>query len=94
MVYGSFWILIWRWEPSIVFAFYWGCVFVIKMLIKDYRLSMKEGWEEYKAKTWWVIPKLYNSAILSVLTYGVLAVAGFLCYKKGGIEASTKLLIK
>ena len=72
----------------------WGIVFVLKMTMKDYSLSMKEGWDEYKAKTWWLIPKLYSSNLISIVVYGVLIVGGYLCFKIGGLEASTKLFIK
>ena len=93
MLYGSFWIMIWRWEVAIIYAWMWGVVFVLKMLMKEYSLSMKQGWDEYKARTWWLLPKLYNSSVLSVVSYVALLVGGYLCYSKGGIEATTKLLI-
>ena len=41
MLYGSFWIMIWRWEAGIIFAWMWGCVFVLKMTMKEYSLSQK-----------------------------------------------------
>ena len=94
MLYGSFWILIWRWEPAVIFAWMWGIVFVLKMTMKEYSLSMKEGWDEYKAKSWWLLPKLYNSNLLSILFYLVLLVGGYLCYRNGGLEATTKLITK
>jgi hypothetical protein len=62
------------------------------MLSKDYSLSKKDGWEEYKQKTWILLPKLFNSSLLSYLFYAVFSIVSFTVYSNGGIEASLKLI--
>ena len=78
------------WEIWYVFAYMWGIVFVLRMKNKDYSLSKKEGWTEYKNSTWLVIPKICNSAALSFAIYLFVLNAAFYCYTHGGIEKGFK----
>jgi steroid 5-alpha reductase family enzyme len=41
MIYGSFALLVQRWEPWIVLGYMWSLIFLSRMVIKDYRLSKK-----------------------------------------------------
>lgn len=59
MLYGAFGILVNRWETFIVYSYMWGIVFVLKMVAKDYSLSMKSGWTKYYDQTWFLFPKLF-----------------------------------
>ena len=59
MLYGAFGILVNRWETFIVYSYMWGIVFVLKMVAKDYSLSMKSGWAKYYDQTWFLFPKLF-----------------------------------
>ena len=59
MLYGAFGILVNRWETFIVYSYMWGIVFVLKMVAKDYSLSMKPGWAKYYDQTWFLFPKLF-----------------------------------
>ena len=70
-----------------------GIIFPLRMLIKEYSLSRKVGWEEYKAKTWFLIPKLYNNAALSYFIYTLFIVSSVYTYYNGGIEKTAKELI-
>ena len=72
----------------------WGFVFVIKMLVKDYSLSKKEGWDRYYRETWMRVPKLFNSSLISYIVYGLFLAAGWFTYHNGGIEKTLKLLIR
>ena len=63
------------------------------MMIKEYSLSKKPDWPEYKAKTWFYLPKLYNSALLSITFYFFAFGTIYFTYTNGGIEATAKHLI-
>jgi len=60
------------------------------MISKDYALSKKEGWTEYTQKTWMLLPKLFNSDVLSLIFYITLSTNIFVMYELGGIEATIK----
>lgn len=63
---------------------------MLRMMVKEYSLSKKPDWPEYKAKTWFYLPKLYNSALLSITVYSVFGAASYYMYTHGGIEATAK----
>mmetsp|Transcript_25692 Transcript_25692/g.39504 ORF Transcript_25692/g.39504 Transcript_25692/m.39504 type:complete len:131 (-) Transcript_25692:28-420(-) len=94
MIYGSFAGLVDRWEPWAILIAIWSLLFFPRMLFKDIRLARKEGWAEYRKQSWILIPKLYGSAAVSVIVYGMaLGVVAF-CVKQGGIERGLKVLLK
>jgi steroid 5-alpha reductase family enzyme len=90
MLYASFAVLNQMWTIWYVYAYMWGIVFVVRMQMKEYSLSKKEGWTEYKNRTWLVIPKIYNSTLLSFLIYGTFLLVSYYCYTHGGIELGFK----
>jgi protein-S-isoprenylcysteine O-methyltransferase Ste14 len=69
MLYASFGIIVQRWEVWAVYSYMWGIIFMIRMSIKDHSLSKKQGWQEYKDKTWMLLPKLCNSTLWSCTIY-------------------------
>ena len=77
-----------------IYSYMWGGVFMMKMVMKEYSLSKKPGWSEYKARTWFLLPNLFNNSILSYAVYGIIFTTSFCCYQNGGLEATTKLLFK
>jgi len=92
MLYGSFAILLNRWEPWLVLSYMWGFIFVYRMTCKDYFLSKKAGWKEYTQRSWILFPKIYGSAPISVLFYGVLIATIYQTYVNGGMQASAMLM--
>lgn len=62
----------------------WGIIFMIRMNVKDYSLSKKVGWQEYKDKTWLLVPKLMNSAAWSFAIY-VASIATFYYFHEHGL---------
>ena len=90
MLYSSFAVLCQRTEPWLIYAYVWSCVFASRILVKDYSLSKKLGWPEYKASTWILLPKLFSSAKLSVIIYSLAAALTYHVYSQGGIEATAK----
>ena len=65
---------------------------MLRMMVKEYSLSKKPDWPEYKARTWFYFPKLYNSALISILFYSIAVGASYYAYTNGGIEATAKSL--
>ena len=94
MLYSSFGVLCQRSEVWMIYAYVWGGIFTCRMLIKEYSLSKKADWIEYKNKTFFYLPKLYNSSILSMIIYTLFFGACYVVYMNDGIEASAKQLIQ
>lgn len=94
MLYGSFGVMCQRWEVWLIYSYMWGGVFLLRMMVKQYSLSKKAGWEEYKAKTWPLLPKLCNNAAFSLIVYTIFFGTIYFCITHGGIEASIKMLLQ
>ena len=94
MLYASFGVLCQRTEVWLIYAYVWGGIFSLRMMIKEYSLSKKPEWPAYKAKTWFLLPKLYSNAILSLITYLIAIGLVYYVYTNNGIEATVKSLIK
>jgi protein-S-isoprenylcysteine O-methyltransferase Ste14 len=58
MIYGSFALMVWHWLPVLVLAWVWLGVFAVNMMMKESRMSRHPGWNEYRARTWWLVPGL------------------------------------
>lgn len=86
MLYASFGVLVPRWEVVLIYAYMWGIVFYLKMLIKDYQLSKKDGWNDYKNSTWMVLPKINNCEKTSCLFYSTITLFLIVFYHFGGIQ--------
>ncbi|MEM1413177.1 MAG: DUF1295 domain-containing protein [Pseudomonadota bacterium] len=59
MIYGSFALMVWHWFPFLVLAWVWLGVFAVNMIMKEARMSRHPGWAEYRARTGWLIPKVF-----------------------------------
>ena len=92
MLYASFNVIAQVRVVWFVYLFVWCVVFPSRMLAKDYSLSKKNGWEEYRKRTWLLLPKLFNSSLLSYLIYLSVGYLGFATYTNGGVEATLKQL--
>ena len=78
----------------IIYAYIWLLYFALRMTWKDYQLSRKDGWEEYKQRTWLVLFKVGNSDILTILFYSAFGALVYLVYNQGGVEATLKAIFK
>jgi protein-S-isoprenylcysteine O-methyltransferase Ste14 len=58
LIYTSLAALVWHWFPAIALACIWGGFFAVNMIVKETSLSRHPGWNEYKRRTWWLIPGL------------------------------------
>ena len=94
MLYASFGVLCQTNEAWYIYAYVWTVIFTLRMLVKDYSLSKKVDWPEYKAKTWFFLPKICNSTPLSLVIYTVAFSSFYYTYTNGGIEATVKSLLK
>ena len=92
LLYSSFGILCQRWEVWFIFSYMWGIIFVLRMQLKDYSLSKKQGFTEYQAKTWLLVPKLFNSTRTSLIIYAIMISVSYFTYQNGGIERTLKSL--
>ena len=92
MLYASFGVLCQRTEVWYIFAYVWTCIFSLRMMVKEYSLSKKVEWPEYKAKTWFFLPKLYSSTVISLIVYSASFGSFYYAYTHGGIEATVKSL--
>ena len=94
MLYASFNIVAQSKAVWIIYAYIWLLYFSLRMVWKDYQLSRKDGWEEYKKRTWLVLFKIGNSDILTVLFYSALGTLIYFVYSQGGVEATLKSMFK
>jgi len=62
------------------------------MIVKEHSLSKKPDWREYRAKTWLLFPKLYNSTPLSLVLYSIFGYCLYYCLTHNGIENAFKSL--
>ena len=90
LIYGSFALLVQRWEPWIVLSYMWTLIFLSRMLQKDYSLSKKQGWDEYESTSYMLLFKFGGSFVLSVIIYGFTLATIYFCWTNGGIEKAAK----
>jgi protein-S-isoprenylcysteine O-methyltransferase Ste14 len=63
MVYGSFAVVAGHWVPWAILAWVWLGVFVPNMLRKEASMSRYPEWAAYKARTGFLLPKLFRSTV-------------------------------
>jgi protein-S-isoprenylcysteine O-methyltransferase Ste14 len=80
MLYSSFAYLVNTPGTWFIMSYMWGIVFVIRMTMKDYSLSKKAGWPEYKATSWLLLPKFYGNTMVALSIYGVFALVAYKVY--------------
>lgn len=56
MVYGSFALMVWHWWPWVVLTFIWVTVFATNMVMKEVSLSRYPDWQDYRRRSWWLLP--------------------------------------
>ena len=59
MIYGSFALMVWHWLPVLVLAWVWLGVFAVNIVCKEASLSRHPGWQDYRARTGLLLPKLF-----------------------------------
>lgn len=56
MVYGSLALMVWHWLPWLVLAWVWVGLFAVNMTLKEVSMSRYDEWQEYRDRSWWVVP--------------------------------------
>jgi protein-S-isoprenylcysteine O-methyltransferase Ste14 len=59
MIYSSFALMVWHWLPWLVLGWVWLGLFAVNMIMKEASMSRYNGWKEYKANTWWLVPLVF-----------------------------------
>lgn len=75
LIYSSFAIIIYHWFPLVLLLLIWSTLFLSRMLLKEESLKKKQGYEEYKSKSYLFLFKIFNSDLLNMLFYTVLLAA-------------------
>jgi len=60
MIYGSFALMVWHWLPALVLAWVWLGVFAVNMRMKERSMSRYPEWAAYRARTGWLLPRLFR----------------------------------
>lgn len=81
MVYLSFAICVGRSEGYSIVSALWVTAFAINMMCKEISYKKKPGWEEYKKRSYILLPKIKSSHSLSLLAYVSAIYLGFKVYK-------------
>ncbi len=58
MIYGAYAIMAWHWVPWLILGLIWIVLFAINILMKERSLSRYPEWQEYKSRTWYLVPGL------------------------------------
>ena len=59
MIYASLAMMVWHWLPWLVLAWVWIGVFAVNMRIKEARMTRHPGWNEWRSKSWWLVPGVF-----------------------------------
>jgi len=85
MLYGSFAIISNRTIPWVILVGVWSSIFLLMMIVKERSFMRKQGWEEYRKRSYILLPKIYGSEFLSFLIYGCAVSMGLHYYIRGGL---------
>jgi protein-S-isoprenylcysteine O-methyltransferase Ste14 len=59
LIYASFAMMVWHWLPFLVLAWVWSGLFAVNMIMKEASMSRYPEWQAYRARTGWLLPKLF-----------------------------------
>ena len=93
MIYSSFVLLVNEPQGYVAVILAQCLAYTVPMYRKEQSNSKKEGWNEYKQRTWLILPKINGRTLDSLLIYSALLAICWTCYTNGGIETSIKKLI-
>ncbi|CAG9329245.1 unnamed protein product [Blepharisma stoltei] len=80
LIYLGFGVLVGHWLSYTILFTIWTTIFMSLMIQKDQSLKKKDGWNEYKKRSWILLPKLVPSS--STLTIGIYAIIFSALYLK------------
>eukprot|EP00331_Platyophrya_macrostoma_P015947 CAMPEP_0176463356 /NCGR_PEP_ID=MMETSP0127-20121128/35832_1 /TAXON_ID=938130 /ORGANISM="Platyophrya macrostoma, Strain WH" /LENGTH=359 /DNA_ID=CAMNT_0017855485 /DNA_START=20 /DNA_END=1099 /DNA_ORIENTATION=+ len=76
--------------PWAILLTVWTIVFSITIFAKELSLKKKEGYQQYKEKSWLLLFKPFRSDILSLLVYAIAAAGVYYVYSEGGMTPVLK----
>ncbi|EGR34892.1 steroid 5-alpha c-terminal domain protein [Ichthyophthirius multifiliis] len=85
ILYGGFAIVGGAWENYALLLFIWTTLFNLNIYLKELSFSKKEGWEQYKNKSYLLLFKFFDEDIHNYLFYGGLAAFITINYSYGGL---------
>lgn len=88
MLYGAFILLVNDTISYCAVMFVWFTLFSLRMWAKERSFQKKEGWHEYKERSWILLPKINGRAVDSFVIYGFSALIFYQMYQAGGIRRS------
>lgn len=88
MLYGSFVVLVNDMLSYVCVMQVWFIIFSLRIHQKELSLRKKEGWKEYSARSWVLIPKINGRTLDSIIVYGISIACGVWMFQQGGIKAS------
>jgi steroid 5-alpha reductase family enzyme len=94
MIYGSFILLVNDFVASMCVIQVWCSLFVLRIWMKERSLRRKEGWPEYRDRSWLLVPKVNGRVADSVVVYGAAIVVGLAVYQAGGMQKSVEGLAR
>ena len=73
MIYGSFALTTGYWTSYAIVLFVWSTLFATNIYLKD-QLSYKKksGWEEYRNKSYILLPKFLNNGFANLISYIII----------------------
>lgn len=76
MLYGAFAIMTNHWISYSIVVYAWCTILAIRILQKEMSLREKPGWDEYAARSNYLLPKVFglnDFALIGVFVAGVIA---------------------
>ena len=58
MIYLALALMVWHWFPALLLTGIWCELFAVNMVMKEASMSRYPEWNEYKRRSWWLIPGL------------------------------------
>lgn len=58
LIYLSLALMVWHWIPAAILAYVWLGIFLPNILCKEASLSRHPGWDQYRKRSWLLLPGL------------------------------------
>ena len=55
-LYAAFALLVQHWQPWVILAYWWSCIFYVNMVMIESSIARYPEWEAYKARTGMLLP--------------------------------------
>ncbi len=86
MIYGSFILFVNDYTSYVCVLYVWVIGFTPRIYLKELSLRQEDGWDEYSARSWLILPKINGRLLDSIIFYGVVGSLGYWTYLNGGVK--------